>query len=123
MIKDIFCALFLVLGTFFLFIAAIGLVRFPDLYLRMSATTKAATFGVGFNLLAAAIYFEDLGITVRALAALFFLFITAPVGAHLIGRAAYLRKVPLWEGSLCDELAGKYESNTGQLLSSEKKEH
>ena len=105
-------------GTLFMGVAAVGIVRMPDLFLRMSATTKAATLGVGFILLAAAVYFNDFGTTTRALATIIFLLITAPVAAHMIGRAAYFNGVPLWEGTFVDELQGRYNEQTHVLASS-----
>lgn len=103
-------------------IAGMGVVRFPDIFIRMSATTKAATFGVGFNLLAAAIHFDELGVQMRAIAAILFIFLTAPVAAHAIGRAAYLNHVPLWQKTLCDQLQGRYKGRTHKLASTISKE-
>jgi len=112
-------AILIVIGALFMFVAALGVLRMPDLFLRMSATTKAATLGVGFILLAAAVYFNDFGTTTRALATIIFLLITAPVAAHMIGRAAYFNGVPLWEGTLVDELQGRYDERTHILESAE----
>ncbi len=96
------------LGSMFVLLAAIGLVRMPDLYLRISVTTKAATLGVGLILAAAAVWYEDVGVTSRVIATIFFIFLTAPVGAHLLGRASYISGVPLWKGSWLNRLKGKY---------------
>jgi multicomponent Na+:H+ antiporter subunit G len=96
------------LGSMFVLLAAIGLVRMPDLYLRISVTTKAATLGVGLILAAAAVWYEDVGVTSRVIATIFFIFLTAPVGAHLLGRASYISGVPLWKGSWLNRLQGKY---------------
>lgn len=96
------------LGSMFVLLAAIGLVRMPDLYLRISVTTKAATLGVGLILAAAAVWYEDIGVTSRVIATIFFIFLTAPVGAHLLGRASYISGVPLWKGSWLNRLKGKY---------------
>lgn len=104
-------------GAIFILLAAIGLVRMPDLYLRISVTTKAATLGVGLLLVGTAIYFNELSITTRAIAILFFLFLTAPIGAHLIGRASYFIGLPMWKGSVLDELEGKYDKKTHELAS------
>ena len=97
----------LVGGGLFAAIAGLGLLRMPDVYIRMHAATKAGTLGAGLILAAVAVHFAEAGITVRALAAIAFLMITAPVAAHLIGRAAYRTGVPLWEGSVIDEWARK----------------
>ena len=107
----------LLIGAIFMFIAGIGILRMPDLYTRMSSTTKVATLGIGLTLLAAAVYFSELGITSRALATIAFVLLTAPVAAHMIGRAAYFGGVPLWPGTIIDELRGHYDLRTHALES------
>ena len=114
---DVLSLVLFLVGTFFMVLAGIGLLRMPDLFLRMSASTKASTLGAGFILLAAALYFEDLGTTSRALATIVFIFLTAPVAAHRIGRAAYFNGVPLWEGTKRDDLSGHYDIRTHELES------
>lgn len=108
-------AAFMVIGSVFMFVAGLGIVRMPDLYLRMSASTKAATLGVSSVLVATAIYFEAPGITSRAAAIIAFLLLTAPVAAHMIGRAAYITGVPLWEQTVHNELKGRYDQQTHDL--------
>ena len=115
--KEIISLIFIILGTFFIAVSAIGLLRMPDLYMRMSATTKAATLGVGFVLFGTAVQYWDIGIFSRALIIISFLMITAPVTAHMIGRAAYFDGVPLWENTKLDELKGKYDEKTHDLKS------
>lgn len=110
------------LGTLFILLAGIGLIRMPDLYLRISVTTKAVTLGVGLLLLGTALYFKEISITTRAIAIIFFLFLTAPIGAHLIGRASYFIGLPLWKNSVIDDLKGKYNQKTHDLDGAEKKE-
>lgn len=110
------------LGSIFILLAAIGLIRMPDLYLRISVTTKAATLGIGLLLACAAIYFGTLSITSRVVAIIFFMLLTAPVGAHLIGRASYFTGIPLWKKSVMDNLKGKYELGTHELGSNEGEE-
>ena len=114
---DIASLILLLTGTLFMLLAGFGLLRMPDLFLRMSAATKASTLGAGFILLAAAIHFEDLGTTSRALATIVFIFLTAPVAAHRIGRAAYFDGVPLWTGTRRDDLGGHYDQRTHELES------
>jgi multicomponent Na+:H+ antiporter subunit G len=101
------------IGTFFILIAGLGLVRMPDLFLRMSASTKAATLGVGCTLLGVAFYFGDFSMFIRAGAIIIFLLLTAPVAAHLIGRAAYQDGVPLWKGTQFDDLSPHYPRKVG----------
>jgi multicomponent Na+:H+ antiporter subunit G len=99
-------AVLLVVGAVFMLLAGIGLVRLPDVFLRLSATSKAATLGAALMLVGAAVHFGDGAIVARAVAVAFFLFLTAPVAAHKIGRAAYRRGSALYEGTICDEARG-----------------
>jgi len=101
---DILTSLLVVLGAFFAFAAALGVLRLPDVLIRMHASTKAGTLGCGLILVAVAVHFSETGITARAVAAVVFLMLTAPVAAHMIGRAAYRTGVPLWKGTKVDEL-------------------
>lgn len=96
--------LLITIGSLFILLAGVGLVRMPDLFLRVSASTKAATLGVGATLLGVALYFGDFATFIRAGAIIVFLLLTAPVAAHLIGRAAYQDGVPLWEKTEFDDL-------------------
>jgi multicomponent Na+:H+ antiporter subunit G len=104
---SVLVALLLVSGALFMLLAAVGLVRLPDLYLRMSATSKAATLGASLVLLGAALNFGTAAAAGKALVIVAFLFLTAPAAAHAIGRAGYRRRSPLWEGTVADELAGE----------------
>ncbi len=104
-------------GAIFSLLAGVGIVRMPDLYLRISVTTKAATLGVGLLLICAALYFQEISISTKVLAILLFVLLTAPVGAHLIGRASYIMGVPLWKRSVTDDLKGKYEGHSQSLSS------
>ena len=105
------------LGTLFILLAAIGLLRMPDLYLRMSVTTKAATLGVGLILIGLALYYMETSITTRVIAIIVFLLLTAPISAHVIGRASYFIGVPLWNKTKIDELEGMYNTKTHELMS------
>jgi multicomponent Na+:H+ antiporter subunit G len=109
----------MLIGAIFTFIAALGVVRLPDLFMRMHANTKSATLGVGFIMLGAAVYFGDITVTTRALAVVLFLIITAPISSHLLARAAYFSGIPLWEKTLSDDLRGHYDLKTHQLQSEE----
>jgi multicomponent Na+:H+ antiporter subunit G len=117
MMQQAISAVLMIIGTAFMLLAGMGILRMPDLFLRMSATTKAATLGVSFFLLALAVYFGDLGITSRALATIIFVLLTAPVAAHMIGRAAYLDGIRLCEETVVDDLSGRYDQGTHTLES------
>ena len=80
------------LGLFFLSIGTLGLLSLSSTLERMHATSEATTLGVGFMVLAGAIEFYPDGVYLSALLALFFLFLTAPTGAHMIARATYIEE-------------------------------
>ena len=105
----------LVLGSFLVLVASIGLLRMPDLFLRMSATAKAGTLGIGFIVLGSVLFFREFSIATRALALIVFLISTAPVSAHMLGRAAYFNGVPLWKGTTQNDLYGHYVLETHSL--------
>jgi multicomponent Na+:H+ antiporter subunit G len=116
-ISQLVSLILILIGAFFMLLAGLGLLRMPDLFLRMSAATKASTLGAAFMLLGAAVYFPDLGTVSRSLATIVFIFLTAPVAAHRIARAAYFNDVPLWSGTKTDELAGQYDERSHVLSS------
>ena len=95
----------LVLGGGFVAVAGIGMLRLPDVLIRMHASTKAGTLGCGLVVLGVAGYTADALAITKALLVVLFLLLTAPVAAHLIGRAAYRSGTPLWEGTHVDESA------------------
>lgn len=96
-------------GVAFVLLGGIGLLRLPDVYARMHAATKAPSLGVACILAGtAALLSSPVGVA-KLLVAILFLFATAPVAAHAIGRAAYRAGVPLWEGTLYDELGGRVD--------------
>jgi multicomponent Na+:H+ antiporter subunit G len=85
-------AVLLVAGAAITLIAAIGLLRLPDLLTRMHAASKAGTAGSGLLLLAAAIHAGELDVWLKALASIGFFLLTTPVAAHLLARAYRSRR-------------------------------
>ncbi|MHB1103461.1 MAG: monovalent cation/H(+) antiporter subunit G [Devosia sp.] len=82
-------ALLMVAGAVFSLLAAIGVLRLPDLYTRMHAASKAGVVGAGLVLLALALASGDGPVVLRAILGILFLLLTTPVAAHLLARAAY----------------------------------
>ena len=113
--NEIISSALMIIGAAFALLAGAGVVRMPDLFTRMQAATKASTLGIGCMVLAVPIHFGELGITTRAIATIIFVFLTAPVAAHMIARAAYFVGVPLWERTIIDELHGHYDRRTHKL--------
>lgn len=92
-------ALLLLLGSAFTLLAAVGVLRLPDVYCRLSATSKAAPFGIGLILGGAALESGDPHFALQALLVGVFLTLTSPVAAHAIARAAHREGVPRVEGA------------------------
>jgi multicomponent Na+:H+ antiporter subunit G len=101
---EIVVGIFLIIGSLVILLAGLGVVKMPDIYLRMSATAKAATLGISIILISTGFHFGTTEIISRTTLIVVFLMITAPVASHLLGRAAYLNKLPLWEKTTRDDL-------------------
>jgi len=86
-------AALLLIGAGFTLVGSLGLVRLPDFYARLHGPTKATTLGAGGTLLASVIHFSATGgWSLHELLVVAFLFITAPVSAHLLAKAALHRE-------------------------------
>lgn len=94
-------AVFLLLGSVFTLIGAIGLYRLPDFFTRLHGPTKATTLGVGSMVIGSMIYFSVLqdSLSLHEVLITVFLFITAPVSAHMLAKAAMQRKLPVKPGT------------------------
>ena len=97
-------AALILVGSVFVLAAALGLNRFPDLYSRMHAASKAGTVGSALMLIAVGIHAADLAILARSLAGFFFFVLTAPVSAHLLAKAAHETGYPLSGISVRDDM-------------------
>jgi multicomponent K+:H+ antiporter subunit G len=89
-LSEIVASLLLLIGLVFTLVGSIGLVRLPDFYTRMHAPTKATTLGVSSMLAAAALTLpgHPLTIGLKAILVIALLFLTAPIAAHMLARAA-----------------------------------
>jgi multicomponent Na+:H+ antiporter subunit G len=92
------------IGIAFILIAAIGILRMPDVYTRMSAVTKAVALGVGFILVGVVFHFDDTVVLVKATVIFVFLVFSLSVAAHVIGLAAYEDRTPMSDLTFLDEL-------------------
>lgn len=104
MIKDILSAVLMLLGSLFMLISAIGMIRLPDFYTRNSASTKSVMLGVLLILMGVGVHYNDTMIFVEIFAILFFIFLIAPLAAHIVSRAAVLIDVKFWEKTDLEEL-------------------
>lgn len=109
---SLLATLCLLVGAAFVLVAAVGLVRLPDLMMRMHAATKAATLGAGLLLVAVAVAQPEPGVIARVVAIVVFMLLTAPIAAHVIARAAYgCGEVTLWSRTCVDELADRLDAS------------
>jgi multicomponent Na+:H+ antiporter subunit G len=111
---EVIVAVFILIGTFFSFLSAIGLIRLPDVYTRSHAASKSTTLGVLCTLFGTFLYFlvSDSYISIRLILGIFFVFLTAPVSAHMISRSAYRSNVKLADVSVQDDLKEYIRQNT-----------
>lgn len=82
-------AILVAIGSLFCLLAAVGMLRLPDLYTRMHAASKAGAVGAGMVLLGAGIGAFDLATLARVVLGVGFILLTTPVSAHLLARAAW----------------------------------
>ena len=101
---DVLSAVLLLLGVALALLAGLGLLRFPDVFSRMHAATKPATLGLLFVVVGAALQMQDGSDAVKLLLVGAVQFLTAPVAAHMIGRAAYRSGTGDLDALIVDEL-------------------
>jgi multicomponent Na+:H+ antiporter subunit G len=106
MVLQVLTALVMVVGTFFMVVTGIGLVRFPDVYTRMHAAGKAGTVGVALLILAPTLFFaaDAPFVSVRGVMAIVFQFFTTPGATYLLAHASYVRSYPVHARTEIDEL-------------------
>lgn len=105
-ITEVMVAVTMVLGTFLILTASIGLIRLPDVFCRMQAAGKAGTLGIVLIIIAAIIVFarHEGTMALRGVLAIFFQFLTVPAATHLLARASYVTDYPLSDRTAVDEL-------------------
>jgi len=89
MLSTILIVFFLATGLFFFLVGTVGLLRLPDAFTRMHATTKCDTLGEGLVLVALIIYFGPTLVSVKLFLIVVFVWLTNPTAAHIIAKAAY----------------------------------
>jgi multicomponent Na+:H+ antiporter subunit G len=88
-LAEIAAAALLLAGGLLVLLAGVGIVRLEDVFQRMHAATKASTLGLAFVVLAAWVWAESAALAEKAIMVFLFIVVTAPVSAHLVGRAVY----------------------------------
>lgn len=103
--NNIIGSIFIVVGLVFDIFGCIGLMRLPDVYNRLQATTKCVTLGT-CGILFGTLIIKGLSATgVKAILCIIFLLLTSPVAAHALARGAHASGVKLWDKSVCDKYA------------------
>ena len=102
---------FIAVGVLFIVVTAIGLFRLPDLYTRTHAASKSATLGVMSLLIGVFLHFWLIEghFNPRILLGILFIFITSPVGGHILTRSSYIAGVKPWQGTKHDDLKEEIE--------------
>lgn len=100
------------IGVLFDIFGCIGLVRLPDVYNRLQASTKCVTVGTCFILAGSLILLGSLPGTILGIACIVFVLITSPTAAHALARAAHRSGIPQWEHSVADQYAEDLRSRS-----------
>jgi multicomponent Na+:H+ antiporter subunit G len=108
---EIIAYIFIVVGLMFDLFGCIGLVRLPDVYNRLQASTKCVTLGTCSILFGLFLFRGFTATGIKALLCIVFIMLTAPVSAHAIARGAHISGVRLWDKSVCD----RYEEDKKEL--------
>lgn len=103
--------IFIVIGLVFDFFGCLGLIRLPDIYNRLQASTKCVTLGTCGILFGLFLFRGFTATGIKALLCIIFIILTAPVSAHALARGAHISGVKLWKKSICD----KYEEDKNAL--------
>ncbi len=104
-IMEIVVSVFLLVGTAIMLLSSLGIVRFGDVFLRMHAATKSGTLGIGFIMIAVALFFGESIINIKLLALTVLYFFTSPIGAQVLAHAAHLSNAPMVKETWVDDLA------------------
>jgi multicomponent K+:H+ antiporter subunit G len=114
--SDYLVAFLIIVGAVFMLIGSWGLVKLPDFYTRLHAPTKASTLGMGATLLGSLVWFslQEQSLHIHELVISLFLFITAPVSAYMVGKAAIHRHRPMVKGTANPEEAERAAKRLGQ---------
>lgn len=109
LIGDIIAIFALIIGLFFMFAGAVGIIRLPDLYHRLHAASKCSTLGLLGLLTAAVCHLGTLELLTKAVITLVFAFVATPVGSHILAKAALRDRAPQWKGTLEDDFAKDHD--------------
>ncbi|PIP20308.1 MAG: Na+/H+ antiporter subunit G [Candidatus Omnitrophica bacterium CG23_combo_of_CG06-09_8_20_14_all_40_11] len=96
---------FIIVGLTFDFFGCLGLIRLPDVYNRLQASTKCVTLGTCSILLGLFLFKGFTAAGIKAILCILFIILTAPVSAHALARGAHKSGVKLWGKSVCDKYA------------------
>ena len=106
---DVIGYILITIGILFDIFGCIGLVRFPDVYNRLQASTKCVTLGTIFLLIGVAIASGSGAMGAKAIICAVFILITSPTAAHAIAKGSYASGVELWENSVVDKYANEID--------------
>jgi multicomponent Na+:H+ antiporter subunit G len=95
---------FVILGSFYMLIAALGIVKLKDVYMRMHAITKASSLSVLLLIVAVMVAFPSASTIISGLSILLFIILTAPIASHMMARVAHLLGIKPAPGCVSDEL-------------------
>jgi len=103
LMNELIGMIFIIIGLAFDFFGCLGLIRLPDVYNRLQASTKCVTLGTCSILFGLFLFKGFTAMGIKALLCIVFIVLTAPVSAHALSRGAHKFGVKLWDKSVCDK--------------------
>lgn len=94
-------------GALFILISAIGLLRLPDLFMRMHASTKTTSMGFTLILIGVIVAFPAPGTVIKSLLIIIFIYLTTPLGTHMVGKSGHLLGIKQWRHAVRDDMKKK----------------
>jgi multicomponent Na+:H+ antiporter subunit G len=99
-VSEVVTGILLLTASAFLLLAGVAVLRLPDLFMRLSASSKAVSLGAGVLFAAVAVYFGETGVVTRSIAGMAFFLLTSPVAAHVMARAGSHIGIPFWRNTV-----------------------
>jgi multicomponent Na+:H+ antiporter subunit G len=103
---DLIVAIIVMAGSLFMLVAALGIVKLSDVYMRMHAITKASSLSIVLFIVAMIIYLPGIDTVAGGVAIILFIIATAPVASHMIARVSQMLDIPMSKGEVMNEMEG-----------------
>jgi multicomponent Na+:H+ antiporter subunit G len=120
---DYIIAILVIIGSLFMLVAALGIVKLQDVYMRMHAITKASSLSVVLLIIAVIIQTPAFGVVAGGLTIMVFIIATAPIASHMIARVSQIIGVPMSKGAVMNAIEEDRLYETGPNTNQDARQH